>query len=164
MESRDVAQRAIDASLRAGAESAEAIVEQGVHRLVRVSDGAIDFVKESRVRGVGLRIVVDGRRGFVHTSDLRVEGVDDLARRGVRLARLAPANPWAALPSSGFAPADDADLDLDLDDASIHELSAKELFDRAVRMERAALAADARIRRTQLCQTRHKPTPARRPW
>ncbi len=150
LEPRAVAQGAVDAALRAGAEGAEAYVQTGVHRTVRVNDASVDFSKESRVRGVGLRVVVDGRRGFAHTSDLRSASLASLGQRAVQLARLAPENPWAALPQSGFATPGDAALDLW--DARVVELSADSLRERALAMERAARETDARVRRTQMCQ------------
>ena len=150
IEAAEVAQRAVDAGLRVGAEHAEAYVQEGLHRTVRVNEAAVDFFKESRVRGLGLRVVVDGRRGFAHSSDLRADGLEALAERAVRLAKLAPENPWAALPAAGFASA--ASDDLDLDDPQVAALGTDDLLECALSMERAALAADARVHRTQLCQ------------
>lgn len=145
-----VAQNAVEAGLQAGAEAAEAYVETGVHRLVRVSEAAADFVKESRVRGLGLRLVVDGRRSFVHTADVRDATLPQLAESAVHLARLAPADPWAPLPSDGFA--NSGDDDMQLYDERIAALTSARLLERATAMEEAALATDARVRRTQLCQ------------
>ena len=98
--------------MQAGADAAEAYVQEGVHRLVRVSDAVADFVKESRVRGLGLRLVVGGRRSFVHSADVRDESLPQLAESAARLARLAPEDPWAPLPAQGFASASAHELQL----------------------------------------------------
>lgn len=149
IDASEAASCAVDAALRAGAEGAEAYVQKGLHRSVGMHAGATDFVKESRVRGLGLRVVANGRRGFVHSSDLRAGALKSLAERAVRLARLAPEDPWAALPGSGFAPPTvDA---LDLFDARVSELGVEHLLQRAQVMERAALEVDERVQRTRSC-------------
>jgi PmbA protein len=149
IDATEAASCAVDAALRAGADGAEAYVQQGLHRHVGVHAGATDFVKESRVRGLGLRVVANGRRGFVHSSDLRGSGLTSLAQRAVRLALLAPEDPWAALPSSGFA--QPGGEDLDLFDAGVAALTVQDLLQRAGAMEQAALGANERVRRTRMC-------------
>ena len=136
--SLEIAQRALDRAMAAGAHSGDAVLVEDEATEVRVRDTEIDHVKQSRERSLGLRIFVEGdgglRQAITSTSDLAPDAVDRLARDTVALARATAADSNAGLPEGGFAE-DLPDLDLfDPADAGID-------VDRHVADSRAAEAA-----------------------
>ncbi|MBI5711716.1 MAG: TldD/PmbA family protein [Candidatus Eisenbacteria bacterium] len=143
-----VAAGAVERARRAGAEHAEAVVESGRAFTVRVSGGAIESLKQSVTHGLGLRVLKRGALGFVSTTDLRAEALDDLARHAVALARFSTPDEANALPTPAEA-ADDEPGDLGLTDPAVLALPAERKIEMALTLERAALGVDPRIRRTE---------------
>ncbi len=139
---------ALDAARRAGAAHAEACVEGTRAFTVRASGGAVDTLKHSATRGVGLRVFVDGRVGFVSSNDLSRESLDDLARHAVALARFSTADEANGLPLPDERAGDDPG-DLGAFDPALLELTPEKKIAMAVELERLALAADPRITRTE---------------
>ena len=142
-----VAAEALACARRAGAEHAEACVESTRGFAVRVRAGAIETVKQSGTRGLGLRVVAGGAVGFVSTTDLSSEALADVAKRAVTLARFSTSDPANALPTPGEIVADPPG-DLALFDPAMAELSPDRKLELALALERQTLAHDPRIRRT----------------
>ena len=134
----------------AGAAQAEAIVESGRAFTVRVSGGEIESLKQSATHGLGLRVLVDDRVGFVSSNDLGAERLDDLARRAVALARFSTPDAANGLPTAADLATAAPAGDLALADPALAELSALEKIDMALRLERAALGFDPRVRRVEV--------------
>ncbi len=139
---------AVARARRAGAGHAEACVERLRAFSVRVNGGAIESLKHSGTLGLGLRVIVDDRVGFVSSNDLRPETLDDLAAHAVTLARFATPDEANTLPTPEEA-AGDPPGDLALHDPAILALPAQRKIDMALALEQAALAFDPRIRRTE---------------
>lgn len=152
MSARDVwttARRAVELARRAGAAEAEAYVENMRALSVRVNAGTVESVKHSTLHGLGLRVIVDEKVGFVSTNDLREETVADLARHAVALGRQATADPANGLLREA-PPVPPAEL-LGIDDPAVAGLDAAWHIERALAMERMALGLDPRIQRTDGC-------------
>ena len=145
-----VAAQALDDARRAGADQAEVCLENTRGFSVRVRAGAIETLKQSGTRGIGLRVIVGGAVGFVSSTDLAPESLDHLAKRAVTLARFSTPDPANAFP----APADCAEpdggpaVDLALHDPALSGLSPDRKVEMALALERHTLAHDPRIRRT----------------
>jgi PmbA protein len=146
-----VAAQAIECARRAGADQAEVCLESTRGFSVRVRAGAIETLKQSGTRGIGLRVIVGGAVSFVSSTDLAPEALDDLARRAVTLARFSTPDPANAFP----APSDLAEEpgleptgDLALHDPALAALAAERKIEMALALERLTLAHDPRIRRT----------------
>jgi len=138
---------AVERARRAGAEQAEACVESLRSFTVRVNAGAIESLKQSITRGLGLRVLVGGAQGFVSTTDLAPESLDDLVHHAVALARFSTSDEANAFPTREEA-GDQPLPELALVDPAILELPAERKIELALTLERAALAFDPRIRRT----------------
>jgi PmbA protein len=138
---------AVQRARRAGATDAEAIVGQGHAFTVRASGGAVESLKQSASRSLGLRVIADGAVGFVTSSDLAPEALDDLARRAVALARFSTPDDANRLPSAEET-AGEPPPDLRLWDPAVLELPAETEIHWCLELERIALAHDPRIRRT----------------
>ena len=85
----DVAGRAVEAALAAGASDAEAWAEESVSRQVRVYAGEVESLSDAGGRGVGVRAFAGSRAGYAYGTDLSDEGVTELARAAREAAEVA---------------------------------------------------------------------------
>ncbi|HEB89234.1 MAG TPA: TldD/PmbA family protein [Deltaproteobacteria bacterium] len=145
-EMESVVLRAIDRAERAGARQVDAVLARSDEREVRVRGDEIEFVKQARERGLGIRALVEGKDGLrtaiVSTSDLDADAVDRMAEEAVALARETAPDPAAGLPEEGFA---DPIPDLALFDPEDLAVPLEARIEDARRAERAAREADPRI-------------------
>ena len=95
---------------------------------VGVRLGEVETLKESTDRGLGLRILIDGRQSSVSGSDFSSDAVESLIDDAVELARLTSPDDAAGLPE----PQDLATSvpDLDLYDPAIERLSTEEQIEK----------------------------------
>jgi PmbA protein len=147
----DLGARAVERAIAAGAQQAEACVDSTRSFRASVSGGAIETLKHSATRGLGLRVVVGDAIGFVTTTDVRAETLDDLARRAVALAKFSTPDPCNVFVSpaeaDASAPGAEAD-DLELFDPAVLAIDTETKIEWALELERVALAHDKRITRT----------------
>ena len=130
-------------AIKAGATDAEAVAREGDEFSVNVRMGAVETIKESGSRGLGLRVFLGKRSGSASTSDLTAEGIRQLVEGALALARVTEEDPFAGLPETGEFGAVQDDLHLYYDD--VYSLGGAERIEWARRVEAAALAADPRI-------------------
>lgn len=133
----NLAEQLLDAARRAGAEHADALVVTSRDVGVSVRDGALEEAESAESTDYGLRVLVGQRQASVSASDPAPEVLDELARRAVAMAKVAPEDPYC-----GLADADRlADLssvpDLELADPS-EALAPSRLRDMAEAAESAA--------------------------
>lgn len=140
-----IAVDAVARARRAGADEAEACLESHRAFTVRVHGGAIETLKQSATHGLGLRVIVGRRVGFVSSNDVRPATLDDIARRAVALAGFATADE-----ANGFAAPEGPEEppELGLVDEAVRGLSTERKIEMALTLERVALGYDPRIRRT----------------
>ncbi len=119
-----------------GATSADAIATHGRSLSVSVKDSKIEDVDSSEGRDIGLRVMVGKRMSCVSSSDASRASLDLLAQRAVAMAKLAPEDPYSALPDADLLAASIPDLDLF--DASETDINA--MTDTAREIEAAAMA------------------------
>jgi PmbA protein len=145
-----VAERVVDLARRAGAFASDVYLEEGREFRADVLEGKPENVKQARTRGLGLRVIVDGRVAAVYTSDLREKSLSDLSARAVALARQSSPDEFAGLPDGKLA-ATHSGEELALYDEAVVRLSADEKIAMALEMERVARAYDKRILRLDGC-------------
>jgi PmbA protein len=92
----DVARRAVEAAVDAGATDAEAWAEEGESRQIRVYDGAVESMSDAGGRGVGVRAFRDGRAGYAYGTD--VDAVGAIATAAVEAAAVADVDADGGLP------------------------------------------------------------------
>ncbi|MGO3934888.1 TldD/PmbA family protein [Rhodopseudomonas pseudopalustris] len=131
-----LAQRLVDAALRAGADQADAVAVRGVSHGVEVRDGRMQESERSEGDDVGLRVLVGRRQAVVSTNDITGDGVSKLAERAVAMARVAPDDKYVGLADPALLARDFPELDM-LDPQTP---STAELERRAREAEQAALA------------------------
>ncbi len=135
-------------AMKAGATDAEAVAREGDEFSVNLRMGAVETLKESGSRGLGLRVFLGQRSASASTSDLTADGIRQLVEGALSLARVTEEDPFAGLPDAeDFGPAatrkTGEDLHLYFDD--VYSLANEERIEWARRAEAAALQADPRI-------------------
>ncbi len=136
----EIARRAVEAALGAGAGEAEAYASRESGREVRVHGGEVESLTAATQSGIGVRAWIDGRVGYAYGTDLGSDGVAAIAARAAEAARTADPDEFAAPP----APAEIEAL-AGLSDASVAGWETSRVADLALAVERAALATDPRV-------------------
>ncbi|MGR3616936.1 MAG: TldD/PmbA family protein [Paracoccaceae bacterium] len=126
----DLSHALLDAALKAGAESADAIAVSGDSLSVEVLNGALEHAERSEGTDLGLRVLIGQRQAIVSSSDAKPETMCAMAQRAVHMAREAPEDPFIGL-------ADPDQL------ASGWDVARLELADPAAEPSPDALLADA---------------------
>jgi len=137
----DIAQFALEQALGAGAGMAEAYLNADRELSVEVRDGRVETMKVARDRGLGLRVIVDGKVGFAFTTDLSREAVASIVRQAMANAARTAADPCRILPK----PYGEYTR-LDIYDPAIRSTGEEEKIELARQMERAARELDPRVR------------------
>ena len=142
----DLVSHAIARARAAGAYQADAALSESESFESRVRGSEIDFVKQSRERGLGIRVFYGGRWGLssasTRTQDLSREVIARTAADAVALARATAPDPCAGLPDGGFA----GELpDLELFEPRDRPFEPATRIAAAREMESAAHAFDPRI-------------------
>jgi PmbA protein len=136
-------QQVVELATRHGAEVAEVLATEGAELSAKVRMGETELVQEASPRGLGLRVIVGGRAGSSHSSDLSPRGLEQLARDAVELAELSQPDPFNAPPDAGLLARHLPELELH--DPEVAGLDARGAIERARAGEAAALAHDPRI-------------------
>lgn len=98
---REAAAKAVELTLDAGAESAEAFGQDERDVEIRVFDRAVESLTEAGSRGIGIRAFAgDGRSGYAFGTALDETSLRELAGRAVALAREADADEFGGLPAT----------------------------------------------------------------
>ncbi len=139
--------QAVERARAHGAQVADACAESSRSFTVRVHGGHVESLKQSGTLALGVRAIVGGAVGFTSGTDLSREGIDDLARRAVALARFATPDEANGAPLPGETGGDSAG-DQQLFDAAALELSPERKIEMALELERLTLAADPRVTRS----------------
>ncbi len=142
----EAVERAIERTLRAGADAADALLVESDSLEARVRGDEIDFVKQARERTLGIRALVRGENGLrsalTSTSDLSDDVIDRMAEDTVQLARATAEDPVAGLPEEDYAR---DEVDLALFDPADRNVSVETRIADARAAEMAARATDPRI-------------------
>lgn len=114
----------IGAAIKAGADSADAVLARRQSLSISVRMDALEEVEREEARDLGLRVFVGKRQAVVSGSDTSASARMKLVERAVAMARLAPEDPYASLADPALlakGPRPDLDL-LDLYEPSPEEL------------------------------------------
>jgi PmbA protein len=136
-----LAEQAVEATLAAGAGTAEAYATETAKREVRAHRGEVESLSAATQRGIGIRAWIDRRLGYGFGTDLSPSGLAAIAARAVAAARVADADEFAGPPDAlGEAPPLPG-----LSDSSLGEWPTPRVRDLALAIEAAALAHDERV-------------------
>ena len=136
-----VVERALDEARRRDGIAAEAYLRDSRGVSIDVIDGVVQSVEVDTERGVGVRVLGEGRVGFAYTSDLSPTGIAecvDLAAANQRITSPDEAIAFAAEPIA-------SDGELAIFDGGYEAHDVAEKTDLALAIEAAARNADRRI-------------------
>ncbi|MDP3024000.1 MAG: TldD/PmbA family protein [candidate division Zixibacteria bacterium] len=143
MEYKEIPAEIIRKSLKAGAEQAEAYLEENKELLIRVRKGEIEILKEAQARGLGIRLFAKKKLGFTYTSDFSLNALDELVKKTVFLAKNSSADDFNGLPEKIESSPETTDLRIY--DSQLKNFPTQMKIDLAKRAEDAAFAADKKI-------------------
>jgi len=149
----ELARRAVEAALSAGASDAEACASEEAGREVRVHGGEVESLIAATKRGIGIRAWIGQRAGYAFGTDLSAKGITEIAAQAAESAQTADEDEFAAppglpvrfMPAMGTQSAPEPVPALELIDPSVAAWSVAEVAELALGVERAALEADARV-------------------
>jgi PmbA protein len=134
--SADILQYLIEATLKAGADAADARLSENASLSVEVRKGEVESVEREESRGVALRALIGRRQASVSATDLSPDALKALSERVVAMAKLAPEDRYCGLADASEISSDRSDLQLECDDTP----PAEELERRGREMEDAAMS------------------------
>jgi PmbA protein len=141
MEYRDLAQKTVQDAVKAGATAAEAYVESGRELYVENRDLKVEIMNQATSKGIGLRIVVDGKMSFVCSTDFSEAALESMVKKGVALAAEATADEFNLFPQPSLM----EPRQLDIHDPEMFLMSMDERIHLIQEIERVALAKDSRV-------------------
>ncbi len=125
----------------------EAYLTHDTETLIKVRAGEVAQLSQSSARGLGVRIIEDGRTGYAYTSDFSDEGIERTWRTARELASVATPDPFRALPELQTVP----DGDLGIWDERLAQVPTADKIAFLKRTEQAALDADPRVIMSDFC-------------
>jgi PmbA protein len=135
-----VVQRALD-SLRAAGAAGEIFLREAQSGSIEIKEGAVENVIARGERGIGVRVLDQGRLGFAYTSDLTADGIRGCVDSARRMSAVTEPDADIALATR---PLDD--VDLDIYQAGVVDRALDERAAVALAVEEAARATDARVK------------------
>jgi len=137
----DITQSMIDAALKAGADSCDALAVDGTSVSISVLNGALEHAERSEGIDIGLRVLVGRKQANVSSSDVKPETISEMAERAVAMAKEAPDDPNLGLADASQLATSLNTETLELFDPS-EEPDPTQLQDAALRAEAAASKND----------------------
>jgi PmbA protein len=148
----ELARRAVEGTLAAGAGEAEAYASEDAGREVRVHGGGVESLTAATKRGIGIRAWIGHRAGYAYGTDLSEAGIAELASRAAETARIADEDEFAGPPELPVRLFRDITgkgapepVGLELSDPSLAATPTAEVAELALEIERAALDSDPRV-------------------
>lgn len=136
-----IAENAVQKAMDNGAAMAEAYLLSSKELSIEVRDGEVDTMKLAEDRGLGLRIISEGRVGFAYTTQLSGEGIDQVVSQALANGANTEPDQYYTLPRI----TEDYPT-LDIYDPEIRGATVESKIQLAVDMEKAAKAYDQRVK------------------
>lgn len=141
MDREQIAQIVFDVASATGAD-AEAYVTAEKETNVEVKQGEVEKFSFAGSKGLGVRVIRDGRMGYAYTSDFTEASVRRCTEQALALAEAADADEFRRLPDPFVRPLQEP---LDNYDPAMETLTAEDKVAFAKAIEKAALQADERV-------------------
>jgi PmbA protein len=126
---------------------AEAYVNVGQEAEIVVDRGKVEKLSQAGSKGLGVRVLVDGKMGYAYTSNFSPQSISRMIEEAITLSEVADGDQYRSLPAPQAIPEED----LDIYDPAIANLSAEEKVEMAKQIEQAALSYDERVLLTNRC-------------
>ena len=126
---------------------AEAYINVGQTTEINVDQGEVEKLSQAGAKGLGVRVIRDGKMGYAYTSDFAAASIKRTIQRAITLAEVADRDEYRSLPQPALAD----DEDLDIYDQAIVDLPTVRKVEMAKQIEQVALGYDKRIVLTNRC-------------
>ncbi|HHP51484.1 MAG TPA: TldD/PmbA family protein [Moorella mulderi] len=113
---------------------------------VEIRDQEIEALTQAQERGLGLRLIREGRLGFAFTDDFNPASLEELVEEALENSRLTTPDEYNVLP-----PPSQEYPDIPLWDQEIEAIPVKDKIELAMEIERQARAYDPRVKITESC-------------
>jgi len=133
----------VNQAVKQGATEAEVIGAESTEFHVEVRLGEVEKLHEAASRGIGLRVLYQGRQASSSTSDVSPQAIGEMISSAVEMAKLTSVDDAVALPYGDELAREIADLGLY--DPAVSELTTERKIEMALSAEAAARGADPRI-------------------
>jgi PmbA protein len=133
--------RDVAAKVAAHGVEGEAIIIDSQETQIEYATGAVEKLSQSGSKGLGVRVIDEGRVGYAYTSDFTPASIETTWQKAVELAAVASEDDFRRLPAPQTIP----DEDLEIYDPGFAQVSTEAKIDLLRRAEKAALAYDRRI-------------------
>ncbi len=140
MEHLKIAESVIAQAKKEGFES-EAYINVGSQTQISVDRGEVEKLSNAGSKGIGVRVVRDGKMGYAYTSDFSPESIKKTTENAMTLAEISDADDYRHIPDPEPIPEED----LQLFDPKLQALSMDEKIEFAKIAEKSALEADSRV-------------------
>jgi PmbA protein len=90
----------IGKAIKAGADSADALLSDSTDLSVSMRNGAIESLERSESADLGLRVFVGKQQAVVSSSDRSTKAIDELIARAIATAKLAPEDQFCGIASA----------------------------------------------------------------
>lgn len=137
----DAAEAAVDKATRLGGQLAEAYISSSKELSIEVREGRVETMKLAEERGLGLRVIRQGKTGFSFSTDLSPHGIEEAARQALANCAKTAEDPYHRLPRPAASYPE-----LDIFDPGIRAATVEQKIEMAKSMEEAARAYDARVK------------------
>ena len=127
----------------------EAFLSNSQELTIEVRNQEVEAIKFAHERGLGLRVIVDGRMGFAYTSDLSADALNQVTDQALANATQTAADPYNQLPAPVTVYPQ-----LNLFDPGIGARSVETKIALAKEIEKAGKTFDPRIKITESCTYR----------
>ena len=131
-----LAGEAVAHARKLGADAVHAVAADGRSTEISVLDGKIEKVEQAEARDISLKVFAGKSSASISGSVLTRQAIHRLAENALRMAKLAPPDPWAGVAEPGQLATEIPELDLAANDLP----DPQRLEDIAKRAEAAALA------------------------
>lgn len=112
---------------------------------IEAKDGAVESMKASCNKGIGIRTLKDKRLGFSFTTDLSAHAIANIVENAISSGTAVASDEFYALP----LPTEMESKDLGLYDKSVKDTPESRKIERAIFLEKAAMSFDKRIKRVR---------------
>ncbi|MEG6522565.1 TldD/PmbA family protein [Desulfotomaculum sp. 1211_IL3151] len=136
-----IAQNAVQRATAGGATMAEAFLLSGKELSIETRNAEVETMKLAEDRGLGIRVITDGRVGFAFTTDFGTLGLDQVVQQALANGANTEPDTYYTLPQIN-----EQYPTLDIYDPAIHAASVEEKIKMAVEMENVAKQQDSRIK------------------
>ncbi|NLY50032.1 MAG: TldD/PmbA family protein, partial [Firmicutes bacterium] len=144
MEPRDLVDTAIRLGKEAGADQVEAFFLEHSNLSIEVRRQRLETLRQSKERGIGIRVLKGESLGYAFTSDLTPEALRQSAESAVDNAKYVSPDPARCLPGS-----ETIDLALAQFDPELKATALEKKIDLALAIEQAAFEQDKRISKSE---------------